>query len=157
MSKNTISGLLAVVLGASYLILTLRLPHQTMGDPLGPKVFPLIIGIATLILGIALLIREKLISNEKKEILQMKMTQSVKALIFRIGLTSIFGVIYGFLLDPLGYLISTFIFMVLLMFVINKLERIMESLIVSVGFSIVTYVSFGMLLKLSLPRGILYF
>lgn len=157
MSKNTITGLLAMILGVIYLIMSLRLPHVNLGDPLGPKVFPLLIGTVTVVLGIGSLVREKLTLPEKRELLSFKMTQDVKDVIFRIALSSVFGIVYGFLLDPLGYLLSTFIFMLLIMFMINKFQRVLESLLVAVGFSVVTYVSFGILLKLSLPRGILYF
>lgn len=128
-----------------------------MGDPLGPKVFPSLTGIITVVLGMALLIREKLTEPEKRQKIVLKITKDFKALVYRIGLSSVFGIIYGFILDPLGYLISTFIFMLLLMFIVNKFQRLLESLSVALGFSVVTYVSFGILLKLSLPRGILYF
>lgn len=157
MGKNTITGLFAVVVGLIYLVLALRLPHLNLGDPLGPKVFPLLIGIATVVLGGVLLVKDILSSPEKREIVVMKMTQDVRTLIFRIGLTSVSGILYGFLLDPLGYLLSTFIFMLLIMYVVNKFERLLENIIVSVGFSLATYVGFGILLKLSLPRGIFYF
>lgn len=157
MSKNTITGLFAVVTGLFYLFLALRLPHVNMGDPLGPKVFPLLIGTVVVVLGLMLLIKERFVSPDKSETVSFKMTPEVKTLIFRIGLTSVFGIIYGFMLDPLGYLLSTLLFMLLLMYVVNKLERKLESFITAVSFSLVTYVAFGILLKLSLPRGIFYF
>lgn len=157
MSKNSITGLFAVIFGAIYVILSLRLPHVNLGDPLGPKVFPLLIGILTIVLGVGLVVRERFTPSEKRKNISFKATQDVKDLVFRIGLSSLFGIIYGFLLDPLGYLLSTFIFMLLLMYVVNRFQRVLESIVVSVGFSLVTYVSFGILLDLSLPRGILYF
>lgn len=157
MSKNIITGLFAVVVGIFYTVMALNIPHLQLGDPLGPKVFPLLIGISVILLGAVLMIKERFTEPSRRQILHFKLTQDTKTLINRIGLTSIFGILYGFLLDPLGYLLSSTLFMIMIMFLVNKLQRVLESILVSVGFSLITYVGFGVLLKLSLPRGILYF
>lgn len=82
---------------------------------------------------------------------------SKRVLYGKIGLTVLAGVIYGFLLDPIGYLISTFVFMMILMCLVNTLKRMPQNIIIALGFSMVTYLVFATLFKVSLPRGILAF
>ncbi|KJR46583.1 Tricarboxylate transport protein TctB [Desulfosporosinus sp. I2] len=157
MSKNMITGLFAVALGGIYLIATLNLRQQTMGDPTGPKAFPFIIAILLILLGILLLVKEIKTPQESKSIVFFQLTPEGKKVLIRIVITSIAGIIYGFLLDPLGYLISTAVFMLGLMFLVNTLVRWKQNIIVSISFSLVTYIGFATLLHLSLPRGILSF
>lgn len=157
MSKNTLTGILAVLLGGIYLFATLNLKQQTTGDPLGPRVFPLIVAALIIILGIILVVREVLTSKENRDILLFKLSDEGKKVLLRIVITSVLGIIYGFVLDSLGYLISTTLFMIGLMFLVNTLARWKQNLLVSIAFSVVSYGAFAMLLHLSLPRGILNF
>ena len=80
-----------------------------------------------------------------------------KALYTKIGLTVLAGIVYGFILDTVGYLISTFVFMMILMCLVNTIRRMAENTIISLGFSVVTYVLFATIFQVSLPRGILAF
>lgn len=157
MSKNMITGLFTVALGGIYLISTLNLRQQTMGDPTGPKAFPFIVAILLLLLGMLLLVKEIRTPKESRSIMSIQLTPEGKKVIIRIVITSIAGIVYGFLLDPLGYLISTTVFMLGLMFLVNTLAHWKKNIMVSIGFSLVTYIGFATLLHLSLPRGILSF
>lgn len=157
MTRNVINGLGAVIFGCVYLVMTMRLPHLQVGDSLGPKVFPLMVGGLLTLLGAVLLFKEMLLPKEQRKTISLQMPADVRVVVVRMALTSFFGIAYGFLLDPLGYLLSTTIFMLALMFMVNKLSRWLENIAVSVGFSVVTYAGFATLLHLSLPRGIVYF
>ena len=64
------------------------------------------------------------------------------------------GIGYGLVLDWLGYLIATFFFMMIVTTLIN-VGRHKQNLIISVLFSVISFISFALLLKLSLPRGLL--
>ena len=152
-----ITGLFAVALGGIYLIATLNLRQQTMGDPTGPKVFPLIVAILLIALGMLLLVKEARTPKEGRSILSFHFTAEGKKVLIRILITSIAGIIYGFLLDPLGYLLSTTVFMLGIMFLVNSLALWKRNILVSIGFSLVTYIGFCTLLHLSLPRGIFSF
>ena len=146
-----------MALGGIYLISTFNLPQQTMGDPTGPKAFPFIVAILLLFLGILVLVKEFRTSKELKSMLSFQLDAEGKKVLIRIVITSIAGIIYGFLLDPLGYLISTAVFMLGLMFLINTFAKWKQNIMVSISFSLVTYIGFATLLHLSLPRGILSF
>ena len=54
MTKNAAAGFFALVLGAAYLIASFRLPEVTAGDEIGPKLFPIIIGVIVMLSGGAL-------------------------------------------------------------------------------------------------------
>ena len=66
------------------------------------------------------------------------------------------GIVYGLVLDWLGYVIATIFFMFFVASFIN-VRRHLENAIIAVSFSIVSFGAFAVLLKLSLPRGLLGF
>jgi putative tricarboxylic transport membrane protein len=71
----------------------------------------------------------------------------------KIAITVAAGIAYGMMLEPLGYVLSTLGFMLLLTFLVSP--RVVQNLAISFAFPLVTYVVFSTLLNLSLPRGIL--
>ena len=60
------------------------------------------------------------------------------------------------ILEPLGYLIATFLFMSAMMFITYG-GRYLFNLSIGLLFAVTTYVLFFVLLEVSLPRGILAF
>lgn len=156
MSKNTITGLFSVALGVIYMISTINLEYEKTGYSAGPKMYPYIVGCFIILLGVVLLIKEMRTPRESRITLP-KLDNEGKTVLIRIAITALMGIIYGLILDPVGYLISTTLFMLGLMFMINSLERWKRNIIVSVGFSLVTYIGFATLLHLSLPRGLFSF
>lgn len=155
MTKDMISGLISLILGVGYLLYTFLLPRITISDPVGPYLFPEIIGIGAVICGIILIYADL----KKKDKIKVSLNEILgnKDVIYRIIFTTVAGIIYGFILDPIGYLISTAVFMLLVMSIINGINRIIENIGISVVFSVVTYLFFGIFLKLSIPRGIFWF
>ncbi|MDN5302249.1 MAG: putative tricarboxylic transport rane protein [Thermoanaerobacteraceae bacterium] len=156
MTKNTMSGIISIILGVFYLIMTLRIPVLAVGDQVGPKLFPTIVAAIAIICGVGLLVAESRSKNKNEQKISWDI-QGQKDVYVRIALTIVAGLIYGFILDPLGYILSTIIFMLMVMFIINSARRILEKIGISVAFSVITYVVFATFLKLSLPRGILSF
>jgi len=71
-----------------------------------------------------------------------------------IALTIAGGIAYGLVLDWLGYAIATFVFMLFVSEVIN-IGKHWQNLVIATVFSTVTFSVFSVLLKLSLPRGLL--
>ncbi len=157
MTKNMLSGILSIIFGFFYLIMTVGLPDPAIADPIGPKLFPYVVGTIAIFCGVLLIVKElRLNKNIKKEVIKFNITAN-KELYIKIAVTIILGIIYGLILEPLGYLISTFIFMLGIMLLVNQLSRKLESVLISIGFSVTTYVVFYLILQLSLPRGLLSF
>lgn len=161
LTSDLATGLISSVLGVVYLYMTFRLPDVSIGDPLGPRLFPLIVGIGAVISGAVLLAKEiragKTRSAQAPKGEDAPDYSSRKGTYRKIGLTLLAGIIFGLLLDQVGYLISSFVFMMTLMCLVNKLKRLAENIVIALGFSVVTYVVFAILFKVSLPRGILAF
>jgi len=161
LTKNLVTGLISLVLGVVYLFMTLRLPDVSIGDPLGPKLFPMIVGVGALLSGVLLVageLRAAKSGRRQRADEETAVERSArKALYGKIGLTILAGLVYGLLLDTVGYLISTFVFMMILMCLVNTIRRMAENTIISLGFSVITYVLFATIFQVSLPRGILAF
>jgi len=149
---NFISGLIAVIVGGIYLVTTMLLPEMTMGDRLGPKLFPTIVGIIALVSGIILIIQDRKPGKASKapDFGFIKH----KDLWLKILLTTVVGIVYGLVMDSLGFIIPTIFFMFFISTLINK-GRLVQNIIVAVSFALIAYGIFGMALKLSLPRGFL--
>lgn len=151
MSKNMQSGLLAVILGLVYLAGTFKIPVFETGDSVGPRSFPFLVAAIVLICGVALIIND-LLAKERKSFSWGFTTEP--AVWIRIAATIFFGIAFGLVLDWLGYLIAMFLFMIIITSMIN-VGRHKQNLIISVLFSLISFLSFAVVLKLSLPRGLL--
>lgn len=151
MTKNLTTGIFSVILGLVYLAGTYNIPLNDAGDSVGPRSFPFLIAALVLICGVALIIND-LRSKDRKPFSWGFASES--GVWLRIIATMVIGIIYGLVLDWLGYLIATFFFMIIVTTLIN-VGRHKQNLIVSVLFSIISFISFALILKLSLPRGLL--
>ena len=153
MTKNLMSGIFALLLGVAYLIGAALLPDVNAGDEIGPRLFPYIIGTATILCGGVLVFKD--LRAKERPAFSFKF-QEDHAVWTKIAICVVLGVFYGKALDFLGYVISTFIFMLCCSTLIN-LGRTKQNIIISTLFSLVTYVVFAIGLELSLPRGLLDF
>jgi len=152
MTTNILTGIISIVLGLVYSITALRLPRMAMGDRLGPKIFPYFVGIVTIITGIALILQDR--NPEKRSKKAEFGFKEHKNLWLNIVILTIAGILYGFFIDELGYMIATALFIFSVSMLINK-GKLVQNIVIAVLFSVVTYFVFGVALKLSLPRGII--
>lgn len=155
MTTNLLSGVIAVVVGGIYLVTTLMLPQMRMGDKLGPKLFPMVVGIAAVVAGVALIIQDLRHAKAGKASKKADFGFAKRKDIWlKIILTTIVGITYGLVMDSLGFLLPTMLFMFFISTLINK-GRLVQNIIMGVAFAVITYGVFGIALKLSLPRGII--
>ena len=152
MTMNFMTGLIAAIIGGIYLVTTMMLPEMTMGDRLGPKLFPTIVGLAAVLAGIALMVKDRMPGKASKKANFGFVTN--KAVWIKILITTVLGIAYGLAMDPLGFIIPTTIFMFCIATIINK-GRLVQNAVIGVAFSVITYGIFGVALQLSLPRGFL--
>ena len=152
MTTNILTGIISIVLGLVYSITALRLPRMAMGDRLGPKIFPYFVGIVTIITGIAMILQDRNPEKRSKKVdFGFKEHKNVW---IKIGLLTIAGIVFGLIIDGLGYMIATALFMFFVSMLINR-GRLVQNTVIAVLFSVVTYFIFAVALKLSLPRGII--
>jgi putative tricarboxylic transport membrane protein len=151
MTKNLTTGIFSVILGLVYLAGTYNIPLNEAGDSVGPRSFPFLVAALVTISGLGLIVSD-LRSSDRKPFSWKFAAESDVWL--RILVTMVAGVGYGLVLEWLGYLIATVIFMIIVSSLIN-VGRHKQNLIISLSFSVISFISFALVLKLSLPRGLL--
>lgn len=151
MTKNSTTGWLAVVLGALYLFGTTRVPVFDAGDQVGPRAFPYLIAAVMIGCGLALVVKDLRSADRVRFSWGFV---SDRTIWLKILATMAAGIVYGLVLEDLGYLVATFLFMIVVSSLIN-VGRHVQNLVIAVVFSVVTFVAFALILKLSLPRGLL--
>lgn len=154
LTKNKVTGLFSLILGVIYGLATSRIEIMATTDPIGPRVFPYIIAAGMILVGLALVLKKEVLTEKNKAVIVNMATD--KAMVIRIGWTCLAGVIFGLILEPVGYLLSTFMFMTAMLFITYG-ARILFNCSIAALFALSTYGLFFGLLDVSLPRGILAF
>lgn len=154
MTINLVSSIITIAVGLTYMIMAFNFPDATIGRPLEPKIFPIMLGIVLTILGLALLI-EELIKNSKnkdtskeKETIKLSFGNNGK----KIAITVVNAIIYALLFNTLGYVLSTIIFLEVELLIFGGLKSWKVSTIVSVLFSVIAFLIFNTFLGLYLPK-----
>lgn len=130
--------------------MSITLPNASIGNPIEPKIFPLLLGIGTTICGIILTIiegRKKTAGKETKKENGKGLSHDSKLIIY----TCVVALVYALLFEPIGYVLSTILFMGAMLFALNGKEKWKTNIIVSLGFSIGIYILFLKLLGIPLP------
>jgi putative tricarboxylic transport membrane protein len=143
-----------IVVAAVYLYATTLIPTLEIGDPLGPKAFPRLIGIALLIAAALLALemwkaRGKAAAKEAGAApLDPKVLKVLGAVVIWIG-------VYYAGLERLGFVLATSAFLFPLMAWFNRGKWLTNALS-AVAFSALTYWLF-VALDVRLPKGLLPF
>lgn len=143
--KDRLSGFLFLIFAGVTIYLALRLPMGKMGKP-GPGIFPLLLSVVIGFLALSLFLRTL---RSKGEFGIEEIPTTKWRLVYLLG--DLF--LYVFLLRPLGFLISTWIFLILLNPIVKK--KWIPVLLGSLFISAIFFFSFNYLLKVELPMGIL--
>ncbi len=147
MNPNLVVGAVSTALGLAYTLQTLRIPKATIGSPWAPLMFPLGLGILMTVFGgfmtVATLLRDKVFTEQKKPL-------NKDFLVLSTG-TIAATVVYAFLFDRIGFIISTLLFMLTLMFMVNGRRQWTRSVLVAAGFTFGIWYAFAGLLKVNLP------
>ena len=148
-SLTIIPSLLCFVLGLVYTTATVMLPDASVGRAYEPKIFPMMLGIALIIMSLSLLARElkavKKGQNEEKVPLYKEPGFS------KILLTCLFSAIYALIFDKVGYVISTILFLEMELILFNGKKNWKVNTAVAVLFSLFIYIVFSKLLGVYLP------
>jgi putative tricarboxylic transport membrane protein len=135
-----------------YLNADSKLPQLQVGDPMGPQVFPALIGIG--LLGSALLLMAETWRKRRLAGTSPPPDPTARAhLIILVGMV-LWTALYYFAFEPLGYLASTLIYMFVLLACFNR-GRWLINAACAVGFTLVAYGVFTRFLQVALPQGVL--
>jgi putative tricarboxylic transport membrane protein len=143
-----------LALSAVYLVATSRLPSLDIGDPLGPKAFPFLIGGLGCITAIWLIIEtlRKRPAVATPDVAQPPEQHHALAVIAVMAWMFVFY----FLIERLGFLLSCAMFLAGLTGYFNRGRWLMNAA-VCLGFPLGVYFAFSEILGISLPRGVLPF
>jgi putative tricarboxylic transport membrane protein len=144
-----------VVLAAVYFYATAQIPSLEIGDPLGPKAFPRLLGIALVVTG-AMLFAEIVRARREKGRLVEKPKPLDHGHLPVIAAVVAFTAVYLAFFDWLGYVLATTPYLLGLMAYFHR-GKWLSNILTSVLFSVLSYVLFTRVLEVSLARGILPF
>jgi putative tricarboxylic transport membrane protein len=146
-----------LILAGVYFYATEQLPSLEIGDPLGPKAFPRLLGVGLVITAVVLLL----------EILRARKTAPAAAAappadprdrnaLLVVAAAAAWTFLYFLMFEPLGYVLATSGYLLVLMMYFNKGKRT-ANVLTAVLFSVLSYLMFTKLLGVNLARGILPF
>ena len=144
-----------VILAAVYLYATEQFPMLEIGDPLGPKAFPRLLGIGLLLAGGGLLL-EMLRAAKAEKAGNGEKAPPEWRLYLIVGAAIIWTALYFTVFERLGYAVSTSLYLLVLVAYFNR-GKWTANVLTSVLYSFASYLMFTKLLDVTLPRGILPF
>ncbi len=143
-----------VMLAVAYFYGTSQIPSLEIGDPLGPKAFPILLGIA-LLLATGLLFVEHLKDIKPADPQLQKPARPDRRHLPVLGVVVVWMAFYFSLFETLGYVVATTVFLLPLMAWFNRGKWLANTLSASL-FSVGSYVMFAWL-DVTLPQGVLPF
>ena len=145
-----------LVLAGVYFYATEKLPSLEIGDPLGPKAFPRLLGIALLFTGVILLFEILRARKTVPAAPKFDKPGSGPASYPVVAAVSVWTFLYFLVFEPLGYVIATTIYLLALTAYFNR-GKWVTNVLTSVLFCVISYLMFVKLLGVNLARGILPF
>lgn len=152
MRANLTILVLTVVLAVVYLYGSTQIPTLEIGDPLGPKAFPKLLGIAMLIA--AGMFAFEIWRDKVKNVPQEKIDLDPKVVMVLVAVAAWTGLYYVFFV-PAGYVLATSIYLLPLMAYFHP-RRWVSNVVSAALFSLLTYWLF-VKLDVNLPKGPLPF
>ena len=153
MTYDRVILICTVLIAVIYLWASTHIPTLEIGDPLGPKAFPRLLGIALLIA--AGLFGLELWKDRAKKAPRDEAPVFDRQVMPVLAGVAVWTCVYYFVFNELGFVVSTSIFLLPLMAYFNRGKWI-ANVLSSVGFSLLIYWLF-VKLDVNLPSGILPF
>ena len=142
-----------IVLAAVYFYATAQIPTLEIGDPLGPKAFPRLLGIGLLITA-AMLFFEMRSTARQPRPAATQPHDGDRSHLWIIGGVTAWTAVYFAVFEPLGYVISTAVYLVGLTAYFHR-GKWVANVLTSVLFAIGTYLLFVKVLGVTLAKGVL--
>ena len=143
-----------VILACAYLYATSQMSTPQIGDPLGPKAFPFLLGIATLLVAGLLLIEMLRGRKAVPDIPRVPITAADRRHLPVIAAVVVGIALYYALFEKLGYMIATTLFLLAMTAFFHRGKWLTNAL-VAVLFSVISYLLFTKVLGVSLAKGLI--
>ena len=153
---DIVVGIFFMVLSTALIIMAKMLPKSKVME-IGPDFMPLVIGTITLILSAILLFLS--IKNFKMHAAEIDASSIPKCDYKRVLSSIILVLIYVFTMRPVGFIVSTLVFLLLQMLVLSPDDErtkkdVIKLAIIDVIFTMVVFFLFRYGFKIVLPAGI---
>ena len=153
-----ILGICAAAVAVIYLAIDARFPAAMIDDPVGPKIFPAIIGCGMLLSAIVIEIEARAKTRNALEVAVKPANddeagQRPKARLV-LCCMAIWTLGYYAAFEPAGYLLATIVY-VMGMLIYFHPNRWLTNIIIATGFTGVAYFVLAKLLGVALPQGLL--
>jgi len=140
-----------VVLAAVYFYATAQIPTLEIGDPLGPKAFPRLLGAGLLITAVILFFEIRGAARQPREKAASQQRGERRHLWTIAGVTA-WTALYYAAFEPLGYMLSTALYLAGLTAYFHRGKQFANG-VISVLFALGTYVLFVKIFGVSLATG----
>ncbi|HEX2830201.1 MAG TPA: tripartite tricarboxylate transporter TctB family protein [Burkholderiales bacterium] len=144
-----------LVLAGVYLYATEQLPTLEIGDPLGPKAFPRLLGVGLVLAAILLLFEmvkaRKAAPANRQASASEPAGRGAPAIVAGVA---VWTFLYFMVFERLGYVVATTLYLVPLMMYFNK-KRPLMNVLTAVLFCAGSYLLFTKVLGVNLAPGIL--
>lgn len=151
---NRVLAVAIFILSGVYIFAASRLPELEIGDPLGPRVFPYLIGVFGFIAAGWLLAETA--ARARKAAPAPKAQASAYERPHLVAVLAVLGwmLVFYLSLESVGFLVGCSIFLLALMAYFNRGHWV-TNILVSVLFPVGVYFGFTQVLGINLPSGIL--
>jgi len=146
-----------IVFAGLYLYATSQIPALEIGDPLGPKAFPRLLGAGLFITAVMLfmeIVRDRRAGAAQQE--SVKKASVERGHYMVIAAVVVWTGIYYAVFEHLGYMLATAIFLFVLMAYFHR-DRWLTNGLTAVIFAVASYALFVKALGVTLAPGILSF
>lgn len=154
MNSGRLLALLILLFGAGYLWMAMQIGQPTMMAVVGPRVFPLAIGIGLVVSALWLFGWPGAVAAAQEGATADTVSAPFTFDWLRAGLLLLFLSVYLLLYRPLGYILSTALFMLSATQLLGERATLWRDLITAVLLTIVTSFVFARLLGINLPAGL---
>jgi putative tricarboxylic transport membrane protein len=147
---NAVTGIVVTLMGVIYLVMSLLLPRASIGNAMDPLYFPMGLGVLLVLIGLLLFLKSDR-TVIKLAIASMFVKSDKDREVSRmVFLTCVTAVLYGLLFEHLGFVISTFGFMMSVLLITNGKKYLVNTLVAGI-FSISIFALFNYALGIPLP------
>lgn len=152
---DRVIALIVFLIAAGYLYMASQFPRLEIGDPLGPKIFPVILGTILIITAILLVFESfrKPEGDARKSDEPEEKGNKHLLVILAVALVTL---VYVLVLEKVGYILDTFLLLMVTMAYFNR-NKYVQNGIIAIAFSLIFYLMFAKLLGVTLPKGLFYF
>lgn len=153
---DIVVGVFFMALSAIMMVMAQMLPKSKVME-IGPDFMPMVIGAITFVLAAILTFLN--VKNMKMRVAEIDPSKIDDCDYKRVLLSALLVLIYVFILQPVGFIVSTLVFLPLQMLVLSPddqrgKKQVIQLLIIDVIFTMVVFFLFRYGFKIVLPAGI---